>query len=153
LPTIDPLFQWQTVHLATLYYAAFHGDPSHEFISRAENIILIPQNISKKAVYLQLLEPNDPCSVRNIASAFHVMAIHIIDRAALSHYLVSQGARDSSIAMDFVNSNDARSRREGYIGSALVVLHLGEADILPLPLQIKKLNLPISRIEEWENHV
>jgi hypothetical protein len=81
------------------------------------------------------------------------MAIHIIDRAALSHYLVSQGARDSSIAMDFVNSDDARSRREGYIGSALVVLRLGEADILPLPLRIKKLNLPISRTEEWENHV
>jgi len=143
MPVVDRLFQWQTIHLATLYYAAINGlhlSAAHE-------------NISKNAVYLRLSERSDSCSVENIAAAFSMRSIHIVDRVLLSKNLVRLGAGNPSAAMDYVNSDDPRSRKEGYIGSALVVLCLGEADILPLPLRVKSRNIPTSKVEEWENQV
>jgi len=80
-------------------------------------------------------------------------SIHIVDRVLLSKNLIRLGAGNPSAAMDYVNSDDPRSRKEGYIGSALVVLCLGEADILPLPLRVKSRNIPTSKVEEWENQV
>jgi hypothetical protein len=91
--------------------------------------------------------------MENIAGAFSMKSIHIVDRVLLSKHLVSLGSGNPSAAMDFVNGDDPRSRREGYIGSALVVLCLGEADILPLPLRVKRKSIPTTKVEEWEAHV
>jgi hypothetical protein len=143
MPVVDRLFQWQTIHLATLYYAAFHG----------LNLTASHKNITKNAVYLRLSERSDSCSVENIAGAFSLKSIHIVDRVALSNHLVSLGSGNPSAAMDFVNSDDPRSRTEGYIGSALVVLRLGESDVLPLPLRVKGRNVPGEKVEEWESRV
>ena len=144
---------YTVINYGNSFLRNLHPDPPYLLSSAGLNLSADARNISKKAVYLRLSEPNDPCSVKNIASAFHMMSIHVHDRAALSRYLVDLGSTDSSAAMDFVNSDDARSRSEGCIGSALVVLLLGEADVLPLPLRVKKRHLPRSRIEGWENHV
>lgn len=80
-------------------------------------------------------------------------AVDVVDREALCALLIGLGAGGSSAPMDFVNGDDARSKTEGYLGSALVIIRLGEADILPLPLRVRRRHLPPTKILDWKEQV
>lgn len=109
-----------------------------------------PEHISKKALFVQLLAPEDPSAVLDIKLAFRMSKINIIGRETLSLVLVKLSQGDPSLAMKAINDDDIRAKSEGYLGSALVVLCLGGGSVLPLPLRIRKEALPSSRSEDWE---
>lgn len=162
LPAINLLMQWHTVHLPTLYFAAIHGElpvtlicftPNVVFLCLGLNLTAHPEYISKKALFVQLLEPEDPTSVLDIKLAFRMSKINVLYRETLSLILVKLSQGDPSLAMKSINDDDIRAKSEGYLGSALVVLCLGGGSVLPLPLRIRKENVPRSRSEDWEGQV